>query len=184
MIITLKEPELKLEINKLDMLSETGWSVVMPDKRKILIRLEQGKWHTADNVSNQFVQALGEEIGRYIQAGEPAISNSLRKIKSKRVRILKYLPVKKFSNPVMGSFKIIIWIYDLPLSLLVTPLNEKFYRFKVQTINISSDVMILINLPDNSWKSEKRTMKFFTLDYINQLGKLIEAKKPEWFDKI
>jgi hypothetical protein len=84
----------------------------------------------------------------------------------------------------MTSFEIIIWIYNLSLYLVITPLDAKLCRFKVETVSTGSDVMILKYLPDHSWIVEKTTMKFFTKEYIHQLGKLIEIKRPECFHRI
>lgn len=81
----------------------------------------------------------------------------------------------------MISTEIIIWIYNLSLCLVVTPIDTKFHRFKVETLNNGSDFMILKYLPEHFWIAEKVTMKFFTKEYIHQLGKLIEIKRPEWF---
>ena len=41
--------------------------------------------------------------------------------------------------------------------------------------------MILRYLPGKSWVAEKVAMKCFTKEYIRQLGKLIELKRPELF---
>jgi hypothetical protein len=84
----------------------------------------------------------------------------------------------------MTSFEIIIWIYNLSLCLVITPLDSKFCRFKVETVSTGSSAMILKYLPDHSWIAEKTTMKFFTKEYIHKLGKLIEIKRPEWFKRI
>ncbi|MEO6849807.1 MAG: hypothetical protein ABI203_02800 [Mucilaginibacter sp.] len=81
----------------------------------------------------------------------------------------------------MTSFEIIIWIYNLSLYLVVTPLDANFCHFKVETANIGSGILILKYLPDRSWITEKTTMKFFTKAYTHKLGKLIEVKRPEWF---
>jgi hypothetical protein len=81
----------------------------------------------------------------------------------------------------MTSFEIIIWIYNLSMSLMVTPIDAKFRRFKVETTNSGTDAMIVKCSRGNSWVAEKATMKFFTKKYVHELGKLIEVKKPEWF---
>jgi hypothetical protein len=96
MRITLKEPELEPEVNKVDILTGAGWRVIMPDDRKILIKLNQGKWDTADNVSDQFVQAIGDEINQFLQAEQPKNDKDsfiALNLKPKRARILKYLLV-------------------------------------------------------------------------------------------
>lgn len=81
----------------------------------------------------------------------------------------------------MISVEIVIWVYNLSLCLVVTPIDSKFRRFKVETINQGQDAMIVKYSPGHSWKAEKTTMKFFTKKYIRELGKLIQVKKPEWF---
>jgi hypothetical protein len=94
MRITIKEPELELEVNKVDTPTGAGWCVIMPGDRKILIKRHQGKWDTADNVSNQLVQAVGGEILQYLQAGQPkndSNGHTELNLKPKRPRILKYL---------------------------------------------------------------------------------------------
>jgi hypothetical protein len=83
----------------------------------------------------------------------------------------------------MTSFELNIWIYNLSLYLVVTPLDAKYCHFKVEDASTGSGVMILKYLPDRSWIAEKTSMKFFTKEYIHQLGKLIEIKRPEWFDQ-
>jgi hypothetical protein len=96
MRITLKGPELQLEVNKVDTPTGAGWCVIMPDERKILIKRHQGKWGTADNVNNQFVQAVGDEISNSILANQPKNDNNshtVLSLKPKRARILKYLLV-------------------------------------------------------------------------------------------
>jgi hypothetical protein len=94
MRITLKEPDLELEVYKVDTPTGAGWCVIMPDDRKILIKRQQDKWDTADNISNQFVQAVGAEIILYLKSDQPKNdTNNLAKlnIKPKRARLLKYL---------------------------------------------------------------------------------------------
>jgi len=81
----------------------------------------------------------------------------------------------------MTSFEIIIWIYNQSLSLVVTPIDSRFRRFKVETVNSSTESMIVEYSPAHFWFVEKTTMKFFTKEYIHQLGKLIETKRPELF---
>jgi hypothetical protein len=83
----------------------------------------------------------------------------------------------------MTSFEIIIWIWNLSLSLVVTPKDSKFRRFKVETNGSGPDAMIVKCLRGRFWAVEKATMKYFTKEYVHQLGKLIEIKKPEWFNR-
>jgi hypothetical protein len=81
----------------------------------------------------------------------------------------------------MTSFEIVIWIYNLSLQLSVTPMGNTTDRFKIETKEGGENPMIVKYLPDQSWIAEKATMKFFTANYIRELGQLIERKKPEWF---
>ena len=81
----------------------------------------------------------------------------------------------------MISVEIVIWVYNLSLCLVVTPIDAKFRRFKVETINSTQDAMIVKYSPGHSWVAEKATMKFFTKKYIRELGKLIKIERPEWF---
>jgi len=77
----------------------------------------------------------------------------------------------------MTSFEIMLWIYNLSLRLVVTPLDSKFYRFKVDVVSSGHGAAILKFLPDHSWVAEQVSMKRFTKEYINQIGKLIEIEK-------
>lgn len=81
----------------------------------------------------------------------------------------------------MTGFEIIIWIYNLSLPLVITPVDSKCRRFRVETISSGPEAMIVKYLPDHSRVAEKATMKFFTKKYIHRLGRLIEIKQPEWF---
>jgi len=67
----------------------------------------------------------------------------------------------------------------MSLGLIVTPLDTRFSRFKVETAEGGAVPMILKCLPNHSWIVEKTTMKFFTKKYVKQLGALIEGKKKE-----
>jgi hypothetical protein len=80
---------------------------------------------------------------------------------------------------MMTSFEIMLWIYNLSMRLVVTPLDSKFYRFRVDTVSSGHGAVILKFLPDHSWVAEQVSMKCFTKEYIHQLGKLIEIKKAE-----
>ena len=71
MRITLNEPELELEVNRVDTPTGTGWCVIMPDDRKILVKLRYGKWETEDMISEQFVQDVGSEISRFLEEDQP-----------------------------------------------------------------------------------------------------------------
>ena len=96
MKITLKEPDLALEVYKVDTPTGTGWCVIMPDNRKILVKLNHGQWTTDDVICDQFVQAIGEEINRYMDANQPhKLCNgpAILTTRPKRARILKYLLV-------------------------------------------------------------------------------------------
>jgi len=81
----------------------------------------------------------------------------------------------------MASFEINLWIYGMSLRLLVTPIDTKRCHFKVEAVCSSSDAMILTYSQGHSWVAKKTTMKFFTKEYIHQLGKLIEMERPELF---
>jgi len=185
MKITLKGHGLVLEANKVDTPTGAGWSIIIPDGRKVLIKFHHGKWETAEDVSNGFVQATGNEISRLLAAGQPEKSgngNPGLNPRPKRARIIKYVLIQPFCLLAVTSFEIIIWIYNLSLSLVVTPIDPKFRRFKVETNGSGPDAMIVKCLRGHSWIVEKATMKFFTKKYVHQLGKLIEIKKPEWFN--
>jgi len=65
----------------------------MPDDREVLVKFYQGKWETADPISMQFVQAIGNEISRFLDADqlkEGGISYQGTNHRPKRARILKY----------------------------------------------------------------------------------------------
>jgi hypothetical protein len=81
----------------------------------------------------------------------------------------------------MTGIEVIIRVYNLSIGVIVTPIDRKFYRFKVAPVNGGAYPMILNYQPDNSWIVEKATMKFFTAKYVRRLGNLIQIKKPEWF---
>jgi len=94
MRITLNEPELELEVNRVDTPTGTGWCVIMPDDRKILVKLRYGKWETEDMISEQFVQDVGSEISRFLEEDQPGRvndSNSALNTRAKRARIPKYI---------------------------------------------------------------------------------------------
>ena len=75
------------------------------------------------------------------------------------------------------SFKIVIWIYNLSMDLVVTPMDSTLHhRFKVETITGEANPMIIKCMPDHTWVAENVTMKFFTEKYIRELGALIERK--------
>lgn len=99
MRITLKEPELDLEVNKVDTPTGTGWCVIMPDERKILVKHRHGKWEADDLICDQFVQAVGDEIDRFLESVQPhKLSNGPTELNTrpKRARILKYLLTSSF----------------------------------------------------------------------------------------
>jgi len=77
--------------------------------------------------------------------------------------------------------KMELFIYNLPLGLIIIPVEVKPLTFKVKATAGNTNSMILKYLPDNSWVAEKSTMKFFTKKHIEQLGLQIQNKKPEWF---
>lgn len=92
MKITLKDPELDLEVNKVDTPTGAGWCVIMPDERKILVKLQHGRWETNDLVCDPFVQAIGDEINRFLATDHPhklRNSHEILNTMPKGVRILK-----------------------------------------------------------------------------------------------
>ena len=94
MKITLKDPELELEVIKVDTPTGVGWCVLLPGERKILIKFNHGKWETDDNVSDQFVQAIGDEINQFLESDQPGkncYSYSSLNQQPKRERMVKYL---------------------------------------------------------------------------------------------
>jgi translation initiation factor IF-3 len=94
MRITLKEPELELEVNKVDTPTGAGWCVILTEDRKILIKFHHGKWETTDNISNEFLQEIGYEINQLLKADQKekfSKSSTELNIRPKRARILKYL---------------------------------------------------------------------------------------------
>jgi hypothetical protein len=93
MRITLKDPELELDVYKVDTPTGTGWSIIMPDDRKILAKYHNGKWEANDVISEQFVQEIGYEINRILEADQRAKlskNHSILNRRPKRARILKY----------------------------------------------------------------------------------------------
>jgi len=77
----------------------------------------------------------------------------------------------------MKSFPIAIEIYNFSLPLVVTFIALSPYCFHVKTMGESSNSMIIKRLPDHSWIGEKVTMKYFTNENIQLLGKTIESEK-------
>ena len=66
----------------------------MPDERKILVKVQHGRWGTNDVISDQFVQAVGNEISRVLEADQSeklSTNKSILNARPKRARILKYL---------------------------------------------------------------------------------------------
>jgi hypothetical protein len=93
MKITLKNPELTLEVVKVDTPTGVGWCVMLPEERKVLVKYHQGKWQTTENISEQFLQAIGAEIDCFIESNQPERfdnGNSPQKLMNKRPRLLKY----------------------------------------------------------------------------------------------
>lgn len=96
MKITLEDPELELEVNKVDTPTGIAWCVIMPNERKIIIKDHQGQWKTNEVLSDQFVQLIGDEINRVLEAKQPenlVSSYSLANPRPKRTRILKYFMI-------------------------------------------------------------------------------------------
>ena len=99
MRIILKEPELDLEVNKVDTPTGAAWCVKMPDERKVLITFHHGKWDTAGDFSNQLVQAIGNQINQFFEADKPEklkIGISGLNQRPKRERIPKHLLIHPF----------------------------------------------------------------------------------------
>ncbi len=77
----------------------------------------------------------------------------------------------------MVSFTIVLQIYNSPLALVVTPVAMMPYSFLVKTLSDKSNSMIIKRLPNRGWVGERVTMKYFTKENIQRLGRLIEIKK-------
>jgi len=71
MRITIKEPELALEVNKVDTPTGAGWCVIMPDDKKVLVKFHHDKCETTDLISEQLLQAIGNEISLFLEADQP-----------------------------------------------------------------------------------------------------------------
>jgi hypothetical protein len=73
MKITLNEPGsgtlLELEVQKVDIPSGTGWYIITPKGRKVLIRSCNGEWLTdgENNISHEFWQTIGNEINKRLE---------------------------------------------------------------------------------------------------------------------
>ena len=74
MKIRLNEPEsgtvLQLEATKVDTSSGVGWSILTPQKKKVLIKFREGLW-TAEydhSISQEFWQMVGNEIDQALEA--------------------------------------------------------------------------------------------------------------------
>lgn len=94
MKITLKEPELELEVIKVDTPTGVGWCVLLPEERKILIKFNHDKWETGDDVSDEFVKAIGDEINKFLESDRPGKnwnSDTSLNQQHQRVRLMKYL---------------------------------------------------------------------------------------------
>jgi len=96
MKIRLNEPEsgtvLQLEVNKVDTSSGVGWSVLTPQKKKILIKFREGLWTAEDDhsVSQEFWQMVGNEIDQALEADRAGNAIPSANLRPKRARILKY----------------------------------------------------------------------------------------------
>jgi hypothetical protein len=72
--INIKDPEsgksVILEINKVDIPTGAGWSVMLPDGKKFLMKKCNSKWEATadDNIISGFVFAIGNEINQLIEA--------------------------------------------------------------------------------------------------------------------
>jgi hypothetical protein len=81
----------------------------------------------------------------------------------------------------MISFTMVIEVYNFPLPLVVTPKTIPPYCFHIKTVGESSNTMIIKRLPDHSWIGEMVTMKYFTKENIQLLGKIIESENQRMF---
>jgi len=72
--ISVKDPEsgkiVILEINKVDIPTGAGWSVMLPDGKKFLMKKCNSEWETTadENIISEFVFAVGNEINQMIEA--------------------------------------------------------------------------------------------------------------------
>jgi hypothetical protein len=95
MRIVLNEPEsgteLQLEVNKVDTSSGVGWSVLTPQKKKVLIKCREGLWTAEDDhsISQEFWQMVGNKIDQALEAGRTGNEISSANLRPKRARIVK-----------------------------------------------------------------------------------------------
>ncbi|WP_179415408.1 hypothetical protein HDF19_21100 [Mucilaginibacter sp. E4BP6] len=81
----------------------------------------------------------------------------------------------------MESFTVMLEIYNLSMVLLVTPVANSPFCFRIRTVTHGPKAMTITRLPDLSWNAVDIQMKYFTVDTIQRLGALIEFKKPKLF---
>lgn len=73
-----------------------------------------------------------------------------------------------------------ISIYNLAMDFIVTRIDSKPYRFKIETVIGEPHATVLKLLPGHKWVAEHVSMKYFTKANIRRLGILIEGEKPKW----
>lgn len=72
-------------------------------------------------------------------------------------------------------------IYNLSMVLLVTPMIYTPFCFRIRTIAHGPNAMTINRLPDLSWNAVDIQKKYFTLETIQRLGRIIELQKPKLF---
>jgi hypothetical protein len=72
---TVKEPGsgllLTLEMYKVDTPTGAGWYVMLPDQKNVLIKFLNREWRADNDISNEFAQAIGNEINQLVEADRP-----------------------------------------------------------------------------------------------------------------
>jgi hypothetical protein len=81
----------------------------------------------------------------------------------------------------MESFTVMLEIYNFSMVLLVTPMIDPPFCFRIRAIAHGPNAMTINRLPDLSWNAEGIQMKYFTLDTVQRLGAMIELKRPKLF---
>lgn len=92
--ISVNDPEsgkiILLEINKVDIPTGAGWSVMLPNGKKFLMKKRNGEWETDpdENRISEFVFAVGNEINQMMEAeGQDNLSGKSYKREGSRPRI-------------------------------------------------------------------------------------------------
>jgi hypothetical protein len=81
----------------------------------------------------------------------------------------------------MESFTVMLEIYNLSMVLLVTPMIDPPFCFRIRTLAHGPNAMTINRLPDHSWNAEDIQKKYFTLEIIQRLGRIIELQSPNYF---